>query len=227
MLCSLALVILATGAIAFRQWQVNASNERNCRAVSEWVQSRGDFAIGGDGSKRVAVLGDSYAAGEKLHDRSDGWAFQLGRGEGWTVLVDGIGNTGFTSGGFCGDQAFGTRAQAIKDLRPDLLIVQGGLNDTGAEPEAVEAGADALLDEVHAMPDVVVIGPMLAPAREGVEDTDAALSAAAAKHSRRYISSLDWGLPLLPDNLHLTEAGHVEYAQRVAAILSSSAPAQE
>lgn len=221
-ICVSAVVLaVGLGSAGFRNWQISVSNERNCAAVTEWVESRGAFVRAGTGQKQVVVLGDSYTAGEKLPDRADGWVFDFAHLEGWTVFADGIGNTGFTNGGFCGNQDFASRVPAILGLDADLVIVQGGLNDGEADKAEVVADADLLLDRLQTVPEVVVVGPVRAPAREGMEAIDAALSGAAARHSRQYISTLTWDLPMLPDQLHLTEAGHAEYAERIAAILAS------
>ncbi|MBT2585626.1 SGNH/GDSL hydrolase family protein [Arthrobacter sp. ISL-95] len=226
LIAGVAVLALVVGAIGIRQWQVASSNERNCAAVSGWLETRGDFAVAGVGGKRVAVLGDSYTAGEKLQDRSAGWVFDLAHDQGWTLYADGIGNTGFTGEGFCGGQAFSSRTGPILDLAPELAIVQGGLNDTAANSADVEAAASALLEDLKSVHDVVLVGPVRAPARQGIETVDSALATAAGHHGRRYVSALDWDLPFLPDNLHLTEDGHARYAKLLAARLTSEQVSQ-
>lgn len=199
--------------------EIEASRARDCTAVSKWVQSRGAFMSSGRGETNVVVLGDSYAAGEKLQDRYASWAFDLAEQRDWTIHVDGIGKTGFASGGFCGRQSFATRTGPITRLQPDVLIIEGGLNDGDYSVDDVEDAANATLAAVEAIPSVIVIGPTQAPSRSGMDAVDSALTKAAARHSRQYISALAWDLPFQSDGLHLTPAGHRQYAAHVGANL--------
>ena len=63
---------------------------------------------------------------------------------------------------------------------------------------------------------MVVVGPANAPSKRGLEDIDAALRTAATENGRQYVSALGWDLEFVPDNLHLTPAGHAAYAEQAA-----------
>ncbi|MBT8160980.1 MULTISPECIES: SGNH/GDSL hydrolase family protein [Arthrobacter] len=215
----IAGAVLAAGALTGGGILVKKQldNDKGCESVTNWVESRGDFVKIGTGAEKVAILGDSYAAGDLLTDRTKGWVYDLAQAKGWSEYVDGVGYTGYTNGGFCGDQQYGTRIANIRQLAPDTLIIEGGLNDAGKSREEVQSAADGLLRKFSAVKNVIVLGPVNAPARSGLTDIDAALSAAAATNNRQYISALSWSFDYLPDRLHLTEASHAKFADLVAA----------
>jgi lysophospholipase L1-like esterase len=211
---ALIIILGAVGGGVLVKKQLD--NDRNCESVTDWVESRGDLLQVGDGVKKVAILGDSYAAGDLLPDRTQGWVYKLAESQDWTGLVDGVGYTGFINGGFCGDQPYASRAAAITAANPDLLIIEGGLNDAGKSSDEVKAAARDLLGQFESVPQVVIVGPVNAPAREGLAAVDAGLAEATSASSRQYVSALDWQLTFLPDQLHLTPESHARFAALVS-----------
>lgn len=208
-----------TGAVAYDPARAAWQNFRMCQAQSEVIERDGAVVHLTDGSPQTVVLGDSYTAGDGLTSLDDRWAEHLGYAQGWSVDVDGVGSTGFLNGGACGDKQFSARLDGVLAAGPDVLIIQGGVNDWQQSPADVRAAASDLLDRAKDVPRVVVVGPAPAPSRGDLAAVDDALAAAAESSQREYISALGWDLEFLPDRLHMTPAGHAEYADRVAASL--------
>ena len=96
------------------------------------------------GDTRVDVLGDSYWVGTTLpNPQRQAWDVLLAKREHWNLKVRGVGRTGFVNGGYCGNQSFSTRVAEVLADHPQLVIIEGGLNDAG-QP-GIGAAAQALL----------------------------------------------------------------------------------
>lgn len=156
--------------------------------------------------RRVLVIGDSWSSGAKLPPGDPAWpSFLHGR-----VSVDGVPGSGFSEAALgCAGLAYGDRvASALAELKPDLVVVQGGLNDADVPDAEIRQGfyrlALALGDRK-----VVVLGPATAPARrDEVARVDHLLGDLSRSAGYRYVSLLDLSLHYLPDGLHLHPAGH-------------------
>ena len=203
-----SLVIIAGGTAAAVQVKDNVTNGQRCDAIQSRITETGEV-VQGRGAAGVVALGDSYTAGDWLEDRSQGWAYAV------AADVAGVGMTGYTNGGYCGGDSFSERLSTVTDLHPSTLIIQGGLNDSEASAANIEEAASDLLEDVAGIETVVLVGPTNAPAKSDLEKVDRALAAAAADHQREYVSTLGWDLEFLPDRLHLTPAGHAEFAELV------------
>jgi len=171
-----------------------------------------------DGAARVVVLGDSYSEGAGL-DGSMAWPVLAGASQGWETNVASVGSTGFVNQGPCGGQSFGQRLDRVLAANPQTLIIAGGVNDSESSPVEVQSAASAVLYLVAAVPNVVVIGPTNASAKNNLPDVDAALSKAAAANGRKYVSALSWDIEYQPDDLHPTESGQQAYARNVVAAM--------
>jgi acyl-CoA thioesterase-1 len=211
------IVILGGTGVAGLAIKKQVSDAQYCQKVVSFIEANGPVIQTASGSPKVAIIGDSYSAGDGLQDRTQGWAYRIGKTQGWDTYVAGVGMTGYVNRGYCGDQAFGERITQVSRLHPDTLIIQGGLNDWEASERDVELAAGMLLDQVSDLRRVVLVGPTNSPERGNLERVDHALAAAAEKHQRQYVSALGWDLEFLPDDLHLTPAGHADFAARVAA----------
>lgn len=188
----------------------------------------------------ILVFGDSWTYGSAATVVSDGYAYVLGRDHGWTTVVNGIRGSGYLREGIDGPD-FGTRMKDLDPtLDPDLVIVQGSINDRaqGADGyrEAVHAAWDTL---VATYPDaqVVILGPAphVLPVGRGTARIDRDLRSLAAERGWWYISPIDeqW---ITPDNYaavidtgigrnHPSTAGHAYLAERLADdLLRLSAP---
>lgn len=190
---------------------------------------------------RLLVFGDSWTYGSAATVPTDGYAYVLGRSLGWETVVDGVRGSGYLKPGIDGG-AFGERIAAFDPaLDPDLVIVQGSINDrrlpaTGYR-DAVTSAWDALAAR---FPDaqVVVLGPapQVLPVEKATARIDADLGELAAARGWWYISPLreNW---ITPDDYaalidtseigrdHPSTAGHAYLAERVAdAIAALQAP---
>lgn len=195
-----------------------------CQRISEGAAQRAGIVTGRGAP--VLVIGDSWSAGFKLGRRAGSWPSRLpGR-----VFVDGFPGSGYSVGASpCGAVSYGDRVTAaVQRSDADLVVVQGGLNDFDQPDDAIEAGFDRVMAAVRGR-DVVVVGPALAPSRAGaVPHVEAQLRSLCADAGVAYISSTDLDLPYLPDELHLTRAGHRVYgdaiAERIDRILQARRP---
>jgi acyl-CoA thioesterase-1 len=134
--------------------------------------------------------------------------------------MNAVGGTGFTNPGACGDAAFSTRIPTVLATKPQMLLVQGGLNDFGARPADLERAANAFLDRVKSVPHVVLVGPTDAPARSaGARTVDEVLARVAAAHHVEYVSTFGWRDQFNAEGLHLTAAGQRDYAAQLAAAI--------
>lgn len=211
-----AVVVAGAGAYGVREIQREAHAEERCTALNQQLAADGPTVTVSEGEPKVFILGDSYSTGEVLPDPTQNWAHELGEAQGWETVVDAIGGTGFMTGGYCGDDLFSTRVDHVLAESPETLIVQGGLNDSNSDPEHVEFAARTLLQEFESVPNVVVVGPTLAPRKDNLDEIDAAMASAAEDAGAHYVSALDWELEFSDDRLHLTEAGHQQFAEKVA-----------
>lgn len=203
------LALVGGGVFAAGEVKANIETSQRCEAVKPFVPVKHIS----DRTPSVAILGDSYTAGDGLADRTKGWAYLVG-----TDLA-GVGRTGFVNGGYCGNHTYAERIDALLATKPDTLIIQGGLNDWGS-PEKVADAALTVLERTKAVPHVIVVGPPNVPGRDGEDKVDTALRAAADVMSTKYVSALDWNLEYLPDATHLTEAGHATFAANVASAIT-------
>ncbi|MDP3950634.1 SGNH/GDSL hydrolase family protein [Microbacterium sp.] len=193
---------------------------------------------------RVFVFGDSWTYGSAASDPTLGYAYLLADLLGGETTVDGVRGSGYLKPGVDGP-TFGERIAALDpSLDPDLVIIQGSINDRAAGAagyrEAVTAAWDAL---AATYPDatIVVLGP--APHELPVGDAtvriDQDLAALAGDRGWWYISPVqeDWitdqnYLAVIDVDLgkkHPSTDGHRYLAESVAAALAElvAAPVTE
>ena len=213
---ALATALLAGAAVAAVSL-TQPAEPPGCDDIRAYQERYGEIETLGDGPETLAVLGDSYAAGDELTDRGDRWTDALVEMDpSLTVRVDAIPFTGYVNRGGCGPHAFGDRVERAAAAATDgTLIIQGGLNDVFASAESLRRAAETVLDGADDVPNVVVVGPIDVPGREGEEEVDAVLADAAQASGLTYISALGWDLPVGADRIHLTAEGHRAYAERI------------
>lgn len=222
-IASLTAAVLAAGAVAAVSLARAGAEPPGCDDIRAYQERYGEIETLGDGPLTVAVLGDSYSAGDALSDRGQRWTDVLpSLDPELTVRLDAVPFTGFVNRGACGPNAFTDRIERIAAEADDALVIQGGLNDVFAEPSTVAESVRAVLDDAAGVEHVVVIGPTDAPAREGEVVVDAVLEREASARGMTYVSALEWKLPFEPDRLHVTAAGHRAYAERVLDALADA-----
>lgn len=191
---------------------------------------------------RVLVFGDSWTYGSAATLPTEGYAYVLAELIDGETIVEGVRGSGYLVPGLEGIGTFGARiARLDPALAPDLILVQGSINDrrspfAGYE-DAVTAAWDALAAVYPDVP-VVVIGPapQVLPVEDATARIDRALAVLAAARGWAYVSPIaeDW---ITPEDYgwiidtgeigrdHPTTAGHAYLAERVARALAALAPA--
>ncbi|WP_458041172.1 MULTISPECIES: SGNH/GDSL hydrolase family protein [Bacteria] len=184
----------------------------------------------------VLVFGDSWTYGSAASAPTLGYAYELGRLTGWTTIVDGVRGSGYLKPGIDGP-SFGERIAALDpELDPDLIIVQGSINDRLLAAKNDYAGAvNAAWDALTGLyPDasIVVLGPapQVLPVESGTALIDSELSRLAAERGWWYISPIHdtW---IVASNYfdvidtgvgrnHPSTAGHAYLAERLAQALA-------
>jgi acyl-CoA thioesterase-1 len=208
----LGALLLGSGAWLWAApGDAEASQAERCRDIRAASEER-RAVVSQQGGPRTAVIGDSWSQGSDLADPSGSWPSRL---EGH-VVVDGFGGSGFTAEASpCQGVAFPLRVDRALATDPDLVVVQGGLNDFDVSASVVREGAEEALRRLEGH-QVVVVGPAPAPRRApGAARVDALLAEVTAAAGVPYVSTSGWKLEYLPDHLHLTPAGHAEFGAAV------------
>jgi lysophospholipase L1-like esterase len=187
-----------------------------------------------DPTPLMLVFGDSWTHGLAAMDAAHAYPQLTGALLGWDVDANGENGSGYLHPGEHGG-FYGTRvAELDPDLEPDVVIVQGSINDRGESLSALPRAAKAVWEAFeHTYPDadLVVLGPApnALPVDENVAKIDEALAQLAASEGIDYISPLTEGW-LTDANIdayidataanHPSNAGHAYLAERLAADLS-------
>jgi lysophospholipase L1-like esterase len=187
----------------------------------------------------VLVIGDSFTEGYGLGDPSHQWASIAARTLGWNATIDGVGGTGFTkdtaTDGRAGlDYRARLASHASANIDYDLVVLQGGLNDSTAEP-VVEGenvrGAVAAARGLWPEAVVLVFGPTEPTTGVNYSAQLPVIRASAVDAGAVFIDPAvpepwinDENTPLfdLGDGLHLNDAGYVYLAARFVAAVESS-----
>ena len=184
---------------------------------------------------RVLVFGDSWVYGSAAIVPTLGFAYRLGDDLGWETVVDGVRGSGYLKPGLDGG-SYPERVAALDPaLDPDLIIVEGSINDrrlpAAGYRDAVTEVWDAL---VSLYPDaaIVILGPspQVLPVEAATSRIDADLAALAAARGWWYISPIAEGWIREANYLdvidtgpvgrdHPSTAGHAYLAERVAEAL--------
>ncbi len=180
---------------------------------------------------RVLVIGDSWTYGQAADVPTDGYAYVLGRTMGWDVTVAGVRGSGYLRPGLDGG-SFGDRIAALDPaLDPDLVIVQGSINDRELYPVGYRTAVDRAWDALASIfPDahVLVVGPapQVLPVETNTASIDGDLAELAAARGWTYISPIgeEWittaNYGAVIDSgagrQHPSTAGHAYLAERLA-----------
>jgi lysophospholipase L1-like esterase len=185
---------------------------------------------------RVLVFGDSWTYGSAASLPTLGYAYVIGERLGWQTTVDGVRGSGYLKPGLEGG-SYGERIAALDPaLDPDLVIVEGSINDrrlpASGYREAVTAAWDALA-ELYPEATIVIMGPapQVLPVEAATARIDADLSALASSRGWWYVSPIeeDW---ITPENYasvidtgigrdHPSTKGHAYLADRLAESLAA------
>ncbi len=186
------------------------------------------LALPGAG-ERVLFFGDSYTAGYGATSDDEAFPARTAAAFDWVADVTAGPGTGFVAEGGVGRDYL----EQLADLDvepPALVVLQGGLNDAFADPDAGterDAASEvlaALADRFPGTP-VVLFGPPLVPSLpdDSVRRVDRALDRAAAGAGAWYVSPVQdgWDVAsrLTDDDLHPGDEGHAHLARELVAAL--------
>ena len=182
----------------------------------------------------VLVFGDSWTYGSAATLPTEGYAYRLAELLKGKTIVLGVRGSGYLKPGIDGPD-FGTRIAALDPtLAPDLVVIQGSINDrkqgAAGYREAVTAAWDAM---AATYPDatIVILGPAPheLPVGAATARIDTDLSELAAARGWWYSSPLaqDWitpdtyrdGIDVEVGRKHPSSEGHRYLAEKVAAAL--------
>jgi lysophospholipase L1-like esterase len=177
---------------------------------------------------RAVFLGDSYTVG--VGAAGPTYAERVADRLGWIRIDAAQSGTGYVADGGGGDRSpFADRVDDVAAADPDVVVVQGSVNDVGADPADVGAAATALYaDLAAAVPDarVVVLGPPEAPGvpRDAVGAVRDALAGAAGVAGLTFADPIAGGWLTPPgdsyaDALHPDDEGHAALADGLVAAL--------
>jgi lysophospholipase L1-like esterase len=184
---------------------------------------------------RILVLGDSWTYGSAAAAPTLGYAYLLGPLLDGETSVNGSRGSGYLVPGVDGGTFSERIAQLDASAEPDLVVVQGSINDRKVPLDGYDEAVHAAWDSLAALyPDaqIVVLGPapQVLPVEEATAEIDARLSGAAAARGWPYVSPVmeQW---ITPENYawiidsgpvgrnHPTTDGHAYLADRLAAAL--------
>lgn len=185
---------------------------------------------------RVLVFGDSWTYGSAASEPTLGYAYVLAELIDGETVVRGVRGSGYLKPGLDGP-AFGERiAHLDAGIDPDLVIIQGSINDRREPAAGYAAAVNAAWDDLTTLyPEVpiVVLGPAPheLPVSAATARIDRDLAALAAARGWWYISPVQeqWiteanYLQLIDVGVgrkHPSTAGHRYLAEHVAAALQA------
>lgn len=186
---------------------------------------------------RVLIFGDSWTYGSAASDPTLGYAYLIGRTHGWDTIVDGVRGSGYLKPGWDGG-SYGERIAALDPgTDPDLIIVEGSINDRRLPADGYRDAVSAAWDDLAALyPDatIVILGPapQVLPVEPATARIDRDLAALAGERGWWYISPIadEW---ITSDNYlsvidtseigrdHPSTEGHAYLAERLADALGT------
>ncbi|HLT67676.1 MAG TPA: SGNH/GDSL hydrolase family protein [Microbacterium sp.] len=186
----------------------------------------------------MLVFGDSWTHGLAATDAAHAYPHLTGEILGWDVTALGENGSGYLHPGELGG-FYGTRvAELDPKLSPDVIVVQGSINDRGEPVSALPRAARAVwnvFERTYPDANLVVLGPApnTLPLDESIAKIDDVLADAAASEGIDYISPIAEGW-FSDDNIeayidagaayHPSNAGHAYLAERLAADLEQIDP---
>jgi lysophospholipase L1-like esterase len=182
---------------------------------------------------RVLFFGDSWTRGTSAEPATKGFVYLAADALKLDATVDGVGGTGYLNKGPRSSGNFGDRLARIADIDPEIIVIQGSVNDmtqpAAALPGVIRSTIKAFKDRFPAA-QLVVLGPApnTAPgASPGIGTMDVMLANAAFDNGASFISPWrdQWittenvSQVIDPATMYPSTAGHAVLAARLTASL--------
>jgi lysophospholipase L1-like esterase len=183
------------------------------------------------GQPLVAFLGDSWTVGVGATGRR-GYVVRTAERLGWGYADFGVGGSGYSVPG-PHHSRFAQRIPQLVAMHPDLVVVQGSLNERHSTPAALGAAADSTLARLKAAlapgTPVLVVGASYNPgtADATIDWINREVSSAAAAAGLPFVdpAAAHWLDPrdrgLWSDTIHPDDRGHQLVADALAPLLSA------
>jgi lysophospholipase L1-like esterase len=185
----------------------------------------------------VTFVGDSWTEGIGA-TALRGYAVLTGEQLGWEYDVLGVSGSGYSLKGRQGlGSTFGERIDRAVGNDPDIIVVQGSLNERNSTLEALAPAAMETLARLRAEADpdtqIVVLGAPYNPGTptETIDWINSAIEAAAVAAGVEFVdvAELNWTDPADPtvwaDPIHPNDAGYRLIADQVTSMLREMADA--
>lgn len=223
------VAVVVLGSLAFGRGKVPPEVIARAEASASSSAAASRSAV--EARVEIAVIGDSYTSGSRM-DSGPGarWPARLNAAYPWDFADFAIGGTGYLNRGTGDFPTFVERVPEVVAAQPEVVIVEGGHNDTGFPVGDVQAAAAEVLDELRTgLPDaqfivVGVIWPGQPPLL--VQQLNQGLQIAATQAGAYFVNPLAEGwfqgesqALIGEDGTHPTDDGHAFLADRFAANL--------
>lgn len=171
----------------------------------------------------VAFLGDSYTVGVGSSGPSKTWSARIAKQAEWTERNFGQGGTGYvTDAGkeACGQGScprYSGQVDELVDVKPDIVVISGGVNDLWAKSGTFDRGAARVFNAVRKrLPDVKIVAISPVYYSSPVPGAFKSMSASIERHTEAVGGIyVDIGQPLVggssvlaADDVHPNDRGH-------------------
>jgi lysophospholipase L1-like esterase len=181
--------------------------------------------------RSVTFIGDSWTEGFRA-TALRGYAVLTGAELGWDYRVLGVGSSGYDLPGR--GATFDQRVDRAVETHPDVIVVQGSLNEKDSTPEALAPAADETLAHLKAAASssthILVMGASYNPGtpNQTIDWINAAIKAAAARAGVPFVdvAAENWTDPqdasIWADVYHPNDAGYQLIADHLKPLLLSA-----
>jgi lysophospholipase L1-like esterase len=201
---------------------------RPAGGVQAAASTRSAAPADGAGDHVVTFLGDSWTFGQGATGLR-GYAVLTGEALGWRYDTIGVPGGGYTQ--TVAGVTFGDLVDTAIAQHPDVLVVEGSLNERNSTPQALDAAAGALFAHLRAVADpgmhVLVLGASYNPGTPDatIDWINATIRAAAERYGLTFVdpAAQDWvdarDPALWHDQNHPDDLGYRMMADRLAPLL--------
>jgi lysophospholipase L1-like esterase len=178
----------------------------------------------------VTFIGDSWTEGFGA-TALRGYAVLTAEQLGWNYQILGVGGSGYSVPGR--GSTFGERVDHAVATHPDVIVVQGSLNERTSTPQALTAAADDTLSRLRSEADahtrILVVGASYTPGTPDatIDWINQAIQGAATKAGLRFVDPAagNWTDPhdaaIWFDGNHPNDAGYQLVADHLKPLLTA------